>query len=478
MHKLRTQILLSFNFFMLVIILLAMLFYFFFATDYYVAQKISVINSAFTTLHQMDLSLVAEEKEDPFTLFDEESFYIIICDHYFQPLYTNISRNVADIISSQIQTKQEQYSRSARASLEEDTPGRPVSLRGVISQGGEEFYVYIYENTRNMQKSIQYANRFLIQILVIILVFGSAFAYLLSRWLVRPISDIQRVTEKIAQNDFSSRVTEKMPRNELGQLAGNINHMADKIQRDINDLNNYNYLLLKQNRDMAEFEDLRKKLVSSITHELKTPLAIISSQVELLQYEYDESKKDYYFSSIMEEIDKMSSLISSILKNSVLENRIQNAERELTNLSELLNNQLPKYETWLSTKKIRLFSEIQKGCLSYVDPLQIEQAVNNYVMNACRHTHAGGMVTITLKSEPEWFYLSVYNEGEPIPDAEAEHIWTSFYQLKNRVRNDAFTEIGLGLYIVRDITLHHGGTCGVTNKEGGVEFYIRLPKNA
>ena len=57
----------------------------------------------------------------------------------------------------------------------------------------------------------------------------------------------------------------------------------------------------------------------------------------------------------------MSSLISSILKNSVLENRIQNAERELTNLSELLNNQLPKYETWLSTKKIRLFSEIQKA---------------------------------------------------------------------------------------------------------------------
>ena len=83
MHKLRTQILLSFNFFMLVIILLAMLFYFFFATDYYVAQKISVINSAFTTLHQMDLSLVAEEKEDPFTLFDEESFYIIICDIIF-----------------------------------------------------------------------------------------------------------------------------------------------------------------------------------------------------------------------------------------------------------------------------------------------------------------------------------------------------------------------------------------------------------
>lgn len=92
--------------------------------------------------------------------------------------------------------------------------------------------------------------------------------------------------------------------------------MEGKIQQNINDLNNYNYLLLRQNRDMAEFEDMRKKLVSNITHELKTPLAIISSQVELLQYEYDETKKDYYFSSILDEIDKMSLLISSILQNS------------------------------------------------------------------------------------------------------------------------------------------------------------------
>lgn len=110
--------------------------------------------------------------------------------------------------------------------------------------------------------------------------------------------------------------------------------MEGKIQQNINDLNNYNYLLLRQNRDMAEFEDMRKKLVSNITHELKTPLAIISSQVELLQYEYDETKKDYYFSSILDEIDKMSLLISSILQNSRMENRIQQASLCMTSLSD------------------------------------------------------------------------------------------------------------------------------------------------
>lgn len=102
-------------------------------------------------------------------------------------------------------------------------------------------------------------------------------------------------------NDFSKHLPEQSRLNELGELSSEINLMEDKIQQNINDLNNYNYLLLRQNRDMAEFEDMRKKLVSNITHELKTPLAIISSQVELLQYEYDETKKDYYFTSILEE---------------------------------------------------------------------------------------------------------------------------------------------------------------------------------
>ena len=114
--------------------------------------------------------------------------------------------------------------------------------------------------------------------------------------------------------------------------------MEDKIQQNINDLNNYNYLLLRQNRDMAEFEDMRKKLVSNITHELKTPLAIISSQVELLQYEYDETKKDYYFTSILEETDKMSRLISSILQNSKMENKIQQASLRWTSLSALTSD--------------------------------------------------------------------------------------------------------------------------------------------
>ena len=113
--------------------------------------------------------------------------------------------------------------------------------------------------------------------------------------------------------------------------------------------------------------------------------------------------------------------------------------------------------------------------MAYMDSLQIEQALNNYMMNAIHHTKGGRTVQLTLKSEKDCFYLSVYNDGPRIPAGELSQIWTSFYQTSDR-RKDGTTEIGLGLYIVKDIVNHHNGTCGVQNLENGVEFWMKLPK--
>jgi len=290
------------------------------------------------------------------------------------------------------------------------------------------------------------------------------------------VLEIQNAAKKLANNDFSVRLPIRHPKNELSQLAMDINQMSDKLQRDMNELSNYNYLLLRQNRNMAEFEDMRKKLVSTFTHELKTPLAIISSQLELMQYEYDADKKDYYYSSIMEEIDKMSKMISTILRNSKLENQLSQIELRWLNLSELLFELLPKYQNWLSSKKLHFTSSIEDDCVAYIDRTQIEQVLNNYLMNAVRHTKAGRTVRILLKSEEEFIYLSVYNDGPRLPVKELDRIWTGFYQSGNSPSNHG-TEFGLGLYIVKDIMRQHGGSCGVQNQKNGVEFWIRLPKS-
>lgn len=471
MNKLRTQIVLAVNGFLLLVVGSVMLFYFFFAENYYIMRKEAVMNEAFEKIHQFDLTRVEPENEEAIQALEEESFTVIICNEQWELVYSSRMKDYEQLIDEKIRGQQEQYRADAEAVYSEEEKSKPISLCGLITQNGQDFYVYIYENTWVMSRNISYVNHFLSEVLIGIVLLGTVFACALATWIVKPVERIQKVANRLAQNDFSARIPDHKPNNEVGKLAGDINIMAEKIQRNINDLNNYNYLLLRQNHDMAEFEEMRKKLVGNITHQLKTPLAIISSQVELLQFEYDTDKKEYYFESIMEEIEKMSHLISSILQNSKLEHEIQNTTLKDTDLSQVLLDLLPKYEAWFSSVKIRFRAEIESDCIACADRIQVEQAINNYMMNARRHTKPGKTVKLSLRSVDEGCYLSVYNEGSNIAEDELDQIWTGFYQADGP-HGDGTTEIGLGLYIVKDIMHQHGGTCGVINRDGGVEFWL------
>ena len=178
----------------------------------------------------------------------------------------------------------------------------------------------------------------------------------------------------------------------------------------------------------------------------------------------------------MEEIDKMSLLISNILQNSKLEHEIMNVRLRWANLSEIIEELVPKYENLLATNRIELTTSIEEHCTAYIDPLQIEQAINNYMMNAYRHTKQGKNVKLSLYSDENNCFISVFNEGICIPDSELEGIWTDFYHKKATEAKAVGMEIGLGLYIVKDIMRQHNGECGVKNHKSGVEFYLQLPK--
>ena len=476
MNKLRAEIVLFIDLFLVLLLGGILLFYSLFADNYYISRKKHQINEAYAFIETLDLSELGNEDEETFLPLAESSYTVIICDAAFQTLYSSNAKSNCSMLQDQIRKKADSYTEKAEAGYFPELTGQPISLRGLISQDDGTFYVLIHENTRTLHSGIRYARQILGDLLLLAIFSGTIFALLLSEWITRPLAQIRQLIQRMMNNDFSKHLPEQSRLNELGELSSEINLMEDKIQQNINDLNNYNYLLLRQNRDMAEFEDMRKKLVSNITHELKTPLAIISSQVELLQYEYDETKKDYYFTSILEETDKMSRLISSILQNSRMENKIQQASLRWTSLSDLLLDLKPKYESWLASLKIRFTAFIEEDCMAYLDPQQIEQAVNNYMMNATRYTKPGRSVRLSLSSTEDSFYLSVYNDGPRLPEAELTKVWTGFYQSGEKRKNGS-TEIGMGLYIVKDIMNHHQGSCGALNREAGVEFWMCFPKN-
>lgn len=476
MNKLRTQAVIAFCLFLILILGGASMFYFLFAEDYYVSKKKSLMNTAFENVRQLDLDQITYEDNPSITSLETESFSIIICDKDFKQVYSSKIWNSEDVIQETMIPAKSLFSENARAIYRKDVFRKPVSLFGLVIQDEHKYYIYIYENTTSIRRSIEYVNHFLVDILLLAVALGIVFAWIICSKIVKPVQNVRTVAQKIAENDFSVRASESVPTYELKQLAQSINQMADKIQRDMNDLNNYNYLLLRQNRNMAEFEDIRKTIVSKMTHELKTPLAIISSQVEMLQYEYDDSKKDYYFSSIMEEIEKMSGLISNILNNSFSDEALPSTLMTREDLSLLLDTLIPKYKCWMTASNINFTSSVQEECFAVFDPVQIEQVVNNYIMNAWNHTSPEYQITLTLRQDEESIYCSVYNEGASIPEEERDRIWKSFYQADRKDSDNKSTEIGLGLFIVRDIISLHHGSYGVFNCRKGVEFWFRLPK--
>ena len=224
----------------------------------------------------------------------------------------------------------------------------------------------------------------------------------------------------------------------------------------------------------------QREFVANISHELKTPLAVVSSQVEMLEIAGDKIDRSYYYSSIHEELDKMSRMVGELLDFSMLDNQMSSMEMSRVNVSEMIEYLLLRYDAMFRKNEIKVEQEIEKNCFAYGNRMYLERAVNNYLMNAFQHTEQGKRIRITLKKEKKQIRMEVYNDGAQIKEEQMEHIWDSFYTTsqkkkpvtsENEVRN-----IGLGLFVVRKIVDKHKGSCGAQNLENGVMFWLQLPE--
>ena len=224
----------------------------------------------------------------------------------------------------------------------------------------------------------------------------------------------------------------------------------------------------------------QREFVANISHELKTPLAVVSSQVEMLEIAGDKIDRTYYYSSIHEELDKMSRMVGELLDFSMLDNQMSAMEMSRVNVSEMVEYLLLRYDAVFRKNEIKIEQNVEKKCLVYGNRMYLERAANNYLMNAFQHTEQGKCIRVTLKKVKKLIRLEVYNDGELIKEDQIEHIWDSFYTTsqkktpvtsENNVRN-----VGLGLFVVRKIVTKHKGTCGVSNQENGVLFWIQIPE--
>ena len=256
--------------------------------------------------------------------------------------------------------------------------------------------------------------------------------------------------------------------------------MSDKLERTIKQLRTNNSELEKDIEEKSKIDEMRKQFISDVSHELKTPIALIQGYAEGLieNVNTDEESKKFYAEVILDESNKMDKLVKQLLELMKLEYGKREFNNKYFNLTELINEVVRKSKVMLEENKINVVIMADNNLQVYADDFYIEQVVTNYLTNAIKHAkEKNNQKEIIVKAEKnkndEKVRVSVYNTGDKIPEENIDKIWGRFYK-EDTSRNRADGGTGIGLALVKAIMNNYKNEYGVINHEEGVEFYFEL----
>jgi signal transduction histidine kinase len=367
-----------------------------------------------------------------------------------------------------------------KADREEGPPMDPngnsdrIRLLGKFTQGDKTYYIAIRLSVKSISDELRTTNSFILIISTIALLMGGALVYFVARQIAKPIIAINQVAVNVSNMDFDTRAPENKLKDEIGSLARNINIMADRLEDNIKYLTEANKKLEEDNEYMNKVDEQRKEFIANISHELKTPLAILTGYTEMLNADVPGIDKEFYYETILDETSKMDILIKNLLGLTNMENSLAQLQTQELDITRLVEKICRKNEVLIKNKDILFEFQGKSACLVLGDPYYLEEAITNYLSNAINYTKAGGRIRVKVEPVEGEVVVSVFNEGINIPEENLDKLWNSFYREdKSRTRTSQ-NNVGLGLYIVRTIMNAHHGSYGVRNKENGVEFWISL----
>jgi two-component system sensor histidine kinase VanS len=330
-----------------------------------------------------------------------------------------------------------------------------------------------------IHQSIDVTNDFTRFVSIAAIFLSLVWAFLFSKYFTRPIVSMNNLTRELANLNFDHKL-EINRYDELGQLAENINLMSDKLKAAMEELKVKNEQLTKELEREKGLDAMRKKFVSDVSHELKTPLSIIQGYAEALKspsVSNSPEKREYYSDVIMEETAKMTKLVHDLLNLSQYTSGTFSIETDKFYIDELVQRVADRYKAIIEQKEINLETILEHREVQ-ADPLRIEQVINNYLNNSVSHIDDNRQLVIIGKTldMQDYYRVSVFNSGSHIPEEDLEKIWIPFYK-SDKARNRSEGRYGIGLSIVKAIMDLHKGRCGVNNVPYGVEFYFDIPIN-
>lgn len=301
------------------------------------------------------------------------------------------------------------------------------------------------------------------------LFFIIALAFVYSNMIAKPLVKINRTATKMANLDFTEKC-QVTTMDEIGNVAASLNFLSENLDNALTSLRDANAQLEQDIEKERRLERTRKEFVAAVSHELKTPITLIDGYAVALKDDiFEGADRDYYLDIIIDEANKMGSLVTDMLDLSQLESGSFKLNRQEFNLAELITYTLKKYGTLIEEKSVKLYTNLIDPIIINADWSRMEQVITNFITNAIRHVDNEGTITINTLKVQDGIKVEVENTGSSIPEEEKKRLWDKFYKL-DKSRNRKLGGTGIGLSIVKNILELHGYSYGVENTERGVKF--------
>lgn len=327
-----------------------------------------------------------------------------------------------------------------------------------------------------IDESAAIANKFFLFTGVITIVLGGLAVFLFAGRFTKPILELNEIAQRMSKLDFTKKYHVKSD-DEVGQLGKSINSLSDQLDQSIHNLTEANKELRKDIEQKQKIDQMRKEFINNVSHELKTPLALIQGYAEGLKLNIneDEENRNYYCDVIMDETDKMNRLVRDLLDLSQIESGYFKLEKTPFDISDLINTVLDKYQPLILEKGIKVECDLPENLTVFGDTVRIEQVLVNYLINAINHVDKNMIIKIRASVEDEKVHVSVYNSGMNIPEESLDKIWTSFYKV-DKARTRRYGGTGLGLSVVKAVQELHNNSYGVENLTDGVSFWFEVDR--
>ena len=346
-------------------------------------------------------------------------------------------------------------------------------LVGVLENGD---MILMRTAVESIRESAAISNRFLLFVGAAAIVSSLLVAFFTTRHITKPLQQLTDISKRMVDLDFNAKYESNRSNSyEVEELGNHINRLSENLERTISELKTANVELQDDIEKKIQIDEMRKEFLSNVSHELKTPLALIQGYAEGLQecINDDAESREFYCDVIIDEADKMNRMVKKLLTLNQLEFGNDQVVMERFDMTELVRGVANSTKILMEQKGIRLELDNLEEAWVWGDEFKVEEVITNYMSNAINHADGGKVIRVFYTRFEDKLRVSVFNTGQPIPEDDIDKIWVKFYKV-DKARTREYGGSGIGLSIVKAIMDSFHQQCGVINHEDGVEFWMEL----